>query len=76
MFPGKKKKKKKKKTIETLEIDSTRWHRLENRDRERVMFEVLSRKYPEVDWKYANVIEVTKDKPTLVYKQVLSLFST
>ena len=48
------------KTIETLEIDSTRWHRLENRDRERVMFEVLSRKYQEVDWKYANIIEVTK----------------
>ncbi len=48
------------KTVEILEIDSTRWHRLDNNDRERVMFEVLFRKYPEVDWKYANIIEVTK----------------
>ncbi len=48
------------KTYETLEMDSDRWHRLDNHDRERVLFEMLSRKYPEVDWKYANVIEVTK----------------
>ena len=48
------------KAIETFEIDSDRWHRLDNNDRERVMFEVLSRKYPEVDWQYTNVIEVKK----------------